>query len=128
LRQKFSTAVGAAAWSKNGAVKIDSYFVGQPFFQTLHGFVGHYWAWIDEMARNQRGFAPFNMNTTDVSLTTFVRGMDQKKGFLGLGGFNYDNYTSYLDTAEKELSQLPAEQKLLAIFYRATANILKDKY
>ncbi len=128
LRQKFSGAVGAAAWSKNGAVKIDAYFVGQPFFQTLNGFIGHYWAWLDEMARNQRGFAPFNMNTTDVSLTTFVRGMDQKKGFLGFGGFNYDNYTSYLDTAEKELSQLPAEQKLLAIFYRATANILKDKY
>lgn len=128
LRQRFDTAVGAAAWSKNGSVKIDTHFVGQPFFQTLRHFMGQYWAWIDEMARNQRGFAPFNMNTTDSSLSTFVRGLDQKKGFLGFGTLDYNSFTSYLDTAEKELSQLPAEQKIVAIFYKATTTILKEKY
>lgn len=129
MRQQFGASLGNQPWSKNGKVKLDSFFTTQPFFAKVRDFTNRYWEWLDEMARNERAFRPFDMATNEGSLYKFVVNIEQKGGFLGLNrSWSYGYFDDRLNAAERAIGDPPAEQKFLNTFYQATADIVKEKF
>jgi hypothetical protein len=129
LQQQFAASLGKQPWSSAGKNKLDSFFTSQPYFAAVRSFTNQYWAWLTEMAQNERSFAPFDMATTEASLYKFVVGVEQKAGFLGLNrSWSYSTFDDKLNEAEQKIGDLAAEQKFMAVFYKATEEIFKQKF
>jgi hypothetical protein len=129
LQQQFAASLGKQPWSSAGKNKLDSFFTSQPYFSAVRSFTTQYWAWLNEMAQNERSFAPFDMATTEGSLYKFVVGVEQKAGMFGLNrSWSYGLFDDKLNEAEQKIGDLAAEQKFMAVFYRATEEIFKQKF
>jgi hypothetical protein len=129
LRQQFSASLGKQPWSSAGKNKLDSFFTSQPYFAAVRNFTTQYWQWMTEMAQNERAFAPFDLATTEASLYKFVVGVEQKSGLFGLNrSWSYGLFDDKLNEAEQKIGDLASEQKFMAVFYRATDEIFKQKF
>lgn len=130
LRKQFRASLNNHPWSVRGDVKIDREFVNNSeFFANLTAFNDHFWVWLDEMARNERGLALFDLNVDEDVLDRFIIGVEPKKGMFKFGkSWKYDYYDSELNSAERKLGSIPVEYKLLKLFYLATQSILDKKF
>ncbi|MEO1436572.1 MAG: hypothetical protein AAFV80_13620, partial [Bacteroidota bacterium] len=130
LNQQFSKSVNKQPWSDRGNVKIDDFFITQPFFKDyLSGFNQHYWDWLTEMSTNERGFNPFDLSVNEKSLYKLVHGIEQRGGLFGLNkSWNYGLFDSALNKAERNVGDISPDKKLMKIFFDATEEIYKEKF
>lgn len=111
-----------------GSVKIDSQFLNQPFYASyLKNFNERFVEWLEEMSRNMRGFAPFNLNVGSNNLFEFVVGISPKISFLEKGS-NYARMNHILAKNEPKVGNPNVEQKLMSLFYLATEELVKEKF
>jgi len=121
----FEKRVGKKGWSTDKDMPIDAGFKQQNTFYTNHlGEVfSDFGKWLAELADNVRAFAPLNEACSD--LNDLIKGAPIKKGWGS--GFTYDGFDEYLNSYSRDRFS-SKEEKVLKIFYRATKDILKNKY
>lgn len=107
--------------------RIDSGFTTAPFFKNyIQDINQQFEDWIRELARNKRGFAPFNLSPG--VLSEFLNGIETKRGMFGKKSFDYKKYVEALNSVEKDSSSQTAEKKFIDLFHQATDKLLTDYY
>lgn len=131
--EQLNTSLGHQVWSKGKGgqnnVVFDRSYTSSPFFHDyLRPFNARYDEWLREMARNDRTFAPFNLDTKH--LHTLVNGIEQKaKGWL-FGSkveWDYDTFEDVLNTLERDMTQTDPNQKFFNLFFLASQRIYEEK-
>lgn len=106
-------------------------FLSSPFYRDqLKVFNKNFWEWLQEMKRNERSFNPINVEMANDQLHNFLNGITQKKignPLFGRIDWNFVQFDGYLNSIDKTLNKLPAEKKLLALFYKATNQIYQER-
>jgi hypothetical protein len=129
LQQEIRSALNKHPWSNAGKVKIDNNFISSPFYSDhLTNFNKHFNDWLTELERNKVAFHPFNRQVSDKNIFQLLNGVEKVKSFNPLAKNNYELYISQLNKAHEQVGDLPTEQKFLAIFWKATEGILKEKF
>jgi hypothetical protein len=83
IEHRLDDAIGSMAWLKESPI-IDKGFTGGTFCRTnLGDFKKAYFDWLNEMARNTRGFQPFKL-TAD--LAQLITGFEPKKSLNPFAG------------------------------------------
>jgi hypothetical protein len=113
-------------WAKNLSI---SNFLTQPFYSNyLKRFNQYYLEWLNEMAHNQRGFSPLNLDVDETNLFEMVKGVKPNFGFLE-SGKNYNRYDYLLSKHDKDISKNGSqEQQFMDLFYDTTESLVKEKY
>lgn len=112
--------------SKAWANKVfDERFLGEPFYSSYLKNVNiHFKEWIAELARNDRSFSPFNLNTGNNNLFNCVNQVKPRSAILQAD--NYDYYDGKLNGINN--NDPKKEQKFVSLFYGATKQIVKQKF
>jgi len=126
----FDKRVGDRSWSTNKEMPIDASFKLRNTFYTEHlrEVFNDFGQWMVELAGNNRAFNPLDVECRGdkgSDLNDLIKGAPiiRKRG----SGFTYDDFDEYLNKyCQDHFSTI--EEKVLSIFYRATKDILKDKY
>lgn len=120
---RFHDTIGSTEPWLNEEPKITREFIGSTFVQSnINEFANHYFDWLEELARNRRGFAPFNMTNIENMLVD----MHPKKSILK--PFNFDRIRATLNQESRKQQGSTPETKLLDVMHRAGTTILQDYY
>ena len=115
------------SWA-TGPVKIDRTFMTQPFYNTyLRTMNRHFWEWLNEMKRNKRSFAPFNLKVDGNKLFDVVEGVKPKSGLFERGA-NYARMDYILSKTEPKIKTRKPEQFFVELFDRSTEELVRDKF
>lgn len=111
-------------WTKD-APSFDAQFLNSIFYRShFLEFRNHFMQWLHELARNRRGFKPFEFGNLDYPIV----GRPPKKSLFKFKSFNHDQFTGALNTESKSAPYPSAEAKLLGLFGSATSNILANYF
>ncbi len=100
--------------------KINSAFVKGEFFKNLKTFTNEYELWIKEMAETKRAFKPFNLEGRG-DIFDSINGKDAKSS-------RFSSYAVIDDLLNGiAITDKPAEEQFLKIFYDATTEALNKK-
>jgi hypothetical protein len=123
------------AW-KTEEKKLDDTFIKGTFYDSyLKPFFVDFELWLKELGKNNRGFAPFELDLScsedlksflKSDLKSFIKGIVPTTSILNRGP-TYPNFDEFLNKYAKGKSSLSQEKKLMDIFYNATSDFL-DKY
>ena len=127
----FETAVGNREKQVYTSDGLAEAFLSSSFFrEDLSVFNDRFVEWLREMQHNHRSFYALEPNVEEQYLHTMVQGITQAK----VGSFinkkvewDYADYDHELNKAYKKMPDLPPEQKLMALFYKATGAIYKQR-
>lgn len=131
MRDRFQQDTNGQVWV-TGVPDYRTNVMNSPFYQDFVSFCNEYMTWLDQLADNHRGFAPFD--TTDKSGDVFglAHGIDTKSVLSTKK--NYDLYTSYLNAVNKNKLHKKHSAAgnadnscFLEHLYQATQKIAKDK-
>ncbi|WP_038029081.1 hypothetical protein [Thermonema rossianum] len=118
------------AWSTTDP-KVEKSWLNTEFYRNyLARFLGGFEEWLEEMARNDRAFAPFNLSK-DASLASFISGFHgSKKKMLGLakGDVTYTDLDDKLNKISKGATYKNVNQKVLRLFHDATRAFIEEYY
>ena len=119
-----------ANWARSKKAPIDLSFLDGHFYDTLlRTFNGRFEEWLTELARNERAFAPFEFSTSQ--LQNFVKGYTQtKRNIWGKeipDKWDYSDYDATIDRIEKSMTELSSEKKFIALFSKATTELIKKR-
>jgi len=128
MKEEFPKKMGKIGWS-TATPKLDEDFKNTPFYRyQMNKFFEDFENWLEELRKNNRGFAPFNFNA---DLSMLINGMPEE--IKNKIKFTYDGkrfnsgFDDYLNNFSKT-KYIKPEQKLLDMFYRATKEILEKEY
>jgi len=131
--EEYPKKVGKMAWSTATPHQLDIQFVNDTFYRTqMKPFFDDFNRWLEELGKNERGFAPFNLEATELKL--FINMPEDKKKSVtftyegsGIGPFAKKGFNDYLNIFAKETYQ-SKETKLIDMFYKTTKEILEKEY
>ena len=107
---------------------IDDNFKQSNFYSKLKEFFlkpdDSFFAWLTEMARNERSFCPFELDISRDKLFHLVKGLEPAK-VLSFDS-NYNLYNSYLND-EKQTKSATKEHSFIELFYKATKKATEKK-
>jgi hypothetical protein len=118
-------------WVRSKTVPITGDFLVSDFYnQQLSRFNARFKEWLDEMKNNTRSLHAFNLDTT--LLHNIVNGYTPMKKGLIMGEkpdeWTYEDYNYALNAVDVKIPALPVEQRFLAMFYQATAQLWQEKF
>lgn len=121
------SGVNQQVYAKSGG--LNRSFLHSEFFSELQRFNVEYLNWLKEMDQNERSFKPLNLDIEDKFLHNLVEGVKQgKRGLFGSKeNWGYVEFDTALNRSDRSIQNLKPEQRLLALFYKAT-NALYDEY
>ena len=95
----------------------------------LARFTEQFLQWLNELANNQRAFAPFNLQTPELQQALNGVAQARKGTIFKSDKWTFEDFDNYFNEAEKKgLSKgLTAEQKLLALAWAATQDLYQDR-
>ncbi len=108
----------------------NSFLSGEFFSQDLRQFNQRFLEWMQEMAKNERGFAPFNFEVGSEFLHTLIQGVQQKKkrrGIFKKEDWDLNDFNGYLNSAAEEVGEQPDIKRFMSLFYQATEAIFNDR-
>ena len=124
LSENLTKSVEKQPWSI-GEPQLNKMFFEQSFYNTnLKDFMNGFGEWLTELSINNRGFSPFNLDST---LDALVKGKTVKSGWLSKN-VDYTLYDDTLNSKSKGRSYSSSEQKLLSLFFESSEEILKSKF
>ncbi|EMR04112.1 hypothetical protein [Cesiribacter andamanensis] len=111
------------------ALNLDAAFANDSFHKELRHFLENkqwgYFAWLEELARNKRSFAPFNLSTQDLNL--LVQGKPVSRSFFNKG-ITQDGFVVRLNKEERNLtSEANPNRKFLKMFNHVTEDFYTSK-
>lgn len=104
---------------------LDKTFYGGEFFSNLTAWLNDFVVWLKEMEDNQRSFAPFAWNVSE--LFGIVKGVPPSKSIWPLAKNNYQLFDKVLDHTQNVNGSLSKEQAFMELFFRATSKLISDK-
>jgi hypothetical protein len=118
-------------WVRSKKVPIKGDFLLTDFYnQQLLRFNQRFQEWMGEMARNTRGFDPYNTDTP--LLHNIIKGFTPKKKTLFSGEkpdeWGYEDYNHELNTQDANLPAMEVEQRFMALFYQATKQLFAKRF
>jgi hypothetical protein len=129
LNEQFSESYGIMPWAIDHKFD-DSFMKSTAFKSNLSDFKSSYMEWLEEMAKNVRAFAPFDLASKKDKLFELIIGELPLRSGLFNTKKNYALYDDTLngiqesvkDEKDKEL------QSFIELFYLATEKIVKSKF
>lgn len=113
------------AWTK-GKRPFDENFFKSSFYTHLTILKSAYLQWLEELASNQRGFAPFELAEMKKDVFGLVKGTIPAK--LRVLKSNYALFDYRLAGIEPKISNnLSTEARFIELFYQATERIVTEK-
>lgn len=113
------------AWAK-GKRPFDENFFKSSFYVHLSVMKNAYLQWLQELASNQRGFAPFELAEMKKDVFGLVKGTIPAK--LMILKSNYALFDYRLAGIEPKISNnLTTEARFIELFYQATEKIVTEK-
>ena len=110
----------------NGIALDESLLRSDFFLSNLQPFCNLFFEWLSEISENQRSLQPFKLETR--RLNEMVYNVKQAKlGFFSGSSWEYDDFNSELNVAEKVTKGLTTEQKLITILSLATKSIFEKR-
>ena len=111
------------------SLKLANAFKNDSFYKELNHFLTNnnwgFFNWLQELGRNKRSFAPFNLTTDDLNL--LVSDKPVSKSFFNKG-ITHDGFVVRLNKAEKKMANEADERrKLLRMFESVTEEYYKEK-
>lgn len=118
-------------WVRSQTVPITGDFLVSDFYnQQLNRFNTRFKEWLDEMKNNARSLHAFNLENS--LLHNIINGYTpMKRGFMGgerPDEWTYEDYNYALNAVDVKMPALPIEQRFLALFYQATAQLWYDRF
>ncbi len=130
--QQFQTAIQQQKpWTKERRVKFNSEFTGSSFYyDDISRFTARFSEWIKEMARTERAFDPYHLDTSQPQYLVKEYDPAPTRNLLGMAGraLDYDAFNAMLDAASLHGDNLESPQKFLAMFHEATAELIRKHY
>jgi len=126
IDKQLMNSVEREPWSEDEP-KIDRHFTNDSFYKSnLTEFLNAYREWLDEMSGNRRSFSPINF---DAAIEKLVEGKKAETPWYSRK-LDFKTIDDQLNrTAKKEgAGYNSAEEKFVALFFKATEEILKSKY
>ena len=107
--------------------QLTSSFLTADFYRNnLSDFNQSFEIWLSEMAKNKRGFKPFELETPQYA--EMIAGVLAKKSLFG-GRFDHHDFTKALNETDKSLKNAASsERKLISVFFKATEKLLRDNF
>ena len=120
------SAKAGEAWATNGNNKLTKDALDPRYLTSLQLFNKHYTEWLSEMASSNVSFNAIDYTKHDKDIYNLVNGMPAKKGFLKklFDASGLDNYLGVLSKTEPSFDHLQSNKKLMALFYKATEEIV----
>ena len=124
--QKMSvTNILSQQWSRDNGM--DKNFMESDFVGNLHYLQTQYISWLQEMEKNQIGFAPFTWENSN--LFGIVNGLTPTHSFFSWAiKDNYELFDYTLDREHVSNKSEAKEQKFMELFYQATDSLVKKKF
>ena len=132
LKEELHHAVDSQVWSTEdtGGHLLKRAFFEQKhsFFNELAAFLEDYKQWFEEMAKNDRAFAPFLLDR-QTAIANAVKGQSAtKKKLFRHVEIGYDDFNDQLNAASRNLPFHSAEHKFVKVFSEAMADMVKKYY
>jgi hypothetical protein len=126
LNDYFPENLQHAAW--RDGTPVDSSFLTCDFYSNyLRPYRTYFEEWLKELARNRRGFSPFNLEIDSNHIFDIVKGYIPQTQF-DLKGKNYTRIQHYINHAQHKMSNSSAENKFISVMYQATKEVVREKY
>lgn len=128
LRERLSKSL-SCTWAVDN--NIDDAFLKTAFVTDIRKFADSYIEWLNEMANNDRGFKPYNLDTDKSGLFSLVNGVTPAsiKALWAFGKSGYDLFDAAMN---REYISMPKnytrEQKFVELFYLVTKKLVDNKY
>lgn len=108
-------------------LQFDNNFFCSSFYDDLLAFVSKFEDWLVELARNNRGFSPFELTANQHLLFSSVKGIAPAK--VTSFNSNYALFDTFLNIEAKSFSMdMSTEERFIELFYRATEVIANKKF
>ncbi|MBU3742341.1 MAG: hypothetical protein FGM24_08670 [Candidatus Kapabacteria bacterium] len=120
---RFHETIGSPDdWMKEKP-QITPEFIGSTFVQShLQEFIQLYLDWLEELSRNRRGFAPFNIG----NIENLIADLAPKSSWLR--PFTFERFRETLNEVTKKPTGSTPETKLLDVLHQAATQILARYY
>jgi hypothetical protein len=124
IKEHINTSIEKEVWSTDKP-EIDKKFMANTFYRTnLLEFLDSFQDWLEEMAKNKRGFAPFDLQNT---LENFIKDKVVDTGFFKKK-LDYNYFNTSLAKKCRNINYITSNQKFIKLFYDTTEDILKEKF
>lgn len=117
------------AWANHGNNKLSKDFVDSRFRASITLFNKHYGEWLNEMKISNVSFDAIDYDKSGKGIYNLVNGLPGKKSWFKkiFEGSGLDNYRGILNKVEPPLDYLNSDQKLSAVFFTATKEIVQKE-
>jgi len=124
LDLQIKDSINRQPWSNRGKVKIKKDFIkaDSGFYQILDSYINRFNEWLLELSENQPSFKPFELGTNSKNLFHSIPDMEQKA--TKSWKTNFALFDECLNVAERQLGDLPIEQKFIELFNKATLQLV----
>jgi hypothetical protein len=125
---EYSSAKGEA-WATHGNNKLTKDALDMRFRSAINQFNRHYNDWLNEMSLSQVAFNAVDFAKSGKDIYNLVNGRPSKKGFLKnvFEASGVDHFLGVLSKQEPTYDHLRSNQKLMALFYNATTDIVNKE-
>ena len=111
-------------WSM-GQPELNKHFFDDTFYRTnLTEFLDSFGDWLKEMESTGRGFSPYNLEST---LDSLIKDKTVKSGIFS-SKVDYGFFDDRLNRHSQGISYSSSAQKMLALFFKTTEDILISKF
>jgi len=117
------------AWASNGNNKLSAAEVDSRYLGSITLFNRHFGDWLEEMAKSNVAFNAIDPNKSGKDIYNLVNGLPAKKGLMKtlFQGSGIDNFSGLLSKKEPDFDHLKSNQKLMALMYHVTGEIIEKE-
>lgn len=126
LKEQLKDSIKSQQWAKD--LQYDNNFFVSSFYGSIEKFRDDSFTWLEELARNKRGFAPFEIEENKRELFSFVKGVEP--AFVMSFNSNYALFDDRLNNIAHNLSTKNDKTKnhtFVELFFQATKKLVEEK-
>jgi hypothetical protein len=126
LKEQMRESVKTQPWAKD--LHYDDNFMAGAFYTNLLKYKDYTFTWLEELARNKRGFIPYEIEENKNELFSFVKGIKPAR-VLSLNS-NYALFDDRLNNIARSFVTKNEQTKnftFVELFFRATQRLVEEK-
>jgi hypothetical protein len=126
MREHMKDSVKSQTWAKDLAY--DDNFLASPFYAKLQLMEKAFYTWLEELARNHRGFSPYKLEENPGELFSLVKGIDPAKVWsLDSNYALFDNRLNSIASSFKTDKGDAKDNNFVELFFQATKKLADEK-
>lgn len=127
MKEQLNESIKTQQWAKD--LQYDDNFLAGSFYGNLESFRDSSFTWLDELAGNKRGFAPYELEENKNELFGFVKGIKPARVMWNLNS-NYALFDDRLNIIAHNLRTTNGKTKnhfFVELFFQATKKLVEEK-